>query len=168
MLNIIYPKCKNTRCLPIYWPLSHFCTLDIWQNPLRLSPSQECEALLKNVQSKESEVRVKTLFWPANRAPNWRTHWSFWDFVLCKCFHLLESSPLWLLERLYISRFHLGKAFVLSGKEKKLVPWATLTLMRNKARAQQCYDTRKCLQSRMKVTRCFNCTLRKGQNLMGK
>lgn len=48
-----------------------------------------------------------------------------------------------LLERLYISRFHLGKAFVHSGKEKKLIPWGALTLIRNKAKAQQWCETRK-------------------------
>lgn len=135
----------NTKVLYTHLPLSHFCTLDdIWQNPPWLQcSSQEHEAILTNVTRKNqrSEARISSgllieLWTEGLTSPfeilfyvNVPTSWRVlpYDFVRKAIYFQISF-----------------RGSICSFREReKLIPWGALTLMRNKARAQQWCETRK-------------------------
>lgn len=146
MSGITAPKMSRSLYSPVYWPLSHFRTLhDIWQNPSWLSP---LGVILKNVkfyckmcslknQRLEAKISIlliefqteglaspsEILFY-VNVPTSWRV--LPYDFVRKAIYFQISF-------RESICSFR--------EREKRIL-WGTLTLMRNKARAQQGGETR--------------------------
>lgn len=145
MFRIIYPKMRRSSTLSC---LSDFCTLDdIWQNPPWLSPVR---VPLKNVKLywkmyslkyQKSEARSSSgLFIEIG------TEW------LASLFEILfyvnvpiswRVLPYDFVRKAIYIQISFRENICSFREREKLIPWGALTLMRNKARAQQWCQTRK-------------------------